>query len=93
MISMRVRVIGSVQGVGFRWFTREAAVAHGVAGWVRNRPDGSVEAELHGAPADVDAVISALQEGPPGSEVLSLTSTDEQPPASAPTGFEIRATA
>ena len=45
---MHVVVSGRVQGVGFRWFVREAAIALDLAGWVRNRPDGSVEVAADG---------------------------------------------
>ena len=82
---------GQVQGVGFRWFTRDAAAAHGVAGWVRNRRDGNVEAELHGSDADVQAVLDAMSHGPPGAQVDEVAVTDASAPPSR--GFEIRPTA
>lgn len=82
---------GRVQGVGFRWFTQNSAAAHGVTGWVRNRREGSVEAELHGSDADVQAVLDALAQGPSGAHVDEVTVTDV--PTSATRGFEIRATA
>lgn len=82
---------GRVQGVGFRWFTRDAAAAHSVAGWVRNRRDGTVEAELHGSDADVQAVLDAMTQGPPGAQVDEVAVTDVSAPTSR--GFEIRPTA
>lgn len=91
-VMTRVRITGLVQGVGFRWFTRDQADAHGVTGWVRNRRDGSVEAELHGAPDDVAAVIRALRQGPPHAAVSRLSSEEIRPAAPPPSGFEIRAT-
>ncbi len=80
-----------MQGVGFRWFTRDAALAHHVAGWVRNRQDDTVEAELHGGDGDVQAVLDAMALGPRGARVDAVTCT-ELPVASAQ-GFEIRANA
>lgn len=92
VVSLRVRVTGTVQGVGFRWFTREVAGAHGVSGWVRNRRDGSVEAELHGSGGDVAAVVSALRDGPPHAVVERLVTTPVATPQRRPRGFEIRET-
>ena len=76
---MRVRLLvsGRVQGVGFRWFVREAARRHRLAGWVRNRPDGSVELEVSGEDGSYREFLGALREGPPGArvdEVRELTS-------------------
>ena len=51
---------GRVQGVGFRWFVREAARRLDVAGWVRNRPDGSVEVEAEGTEAAIQSLRGAL---------------------------------
>lgn len=82
---------GRVQGVGFRWFTQDSAAAHGVAGWVRNRRDGTVEAELHGADADVQTVLGAMAQGPPGALVDDVAVTDV--PASTSRGFQVRPTA
>ena len=91
MKSVTVVVSGRVQGVGYRWFARDAADSHGVSGWVRNRRDGSVEAELHGAADDVDAVLSALREGPASARVEELAVSGVT--AGDATGFEIRPTA
>lgn len=67
---------GRVQGVGYRWFTRNAADAHRVSGWVRNRRDGTVEAELHGSVDDVDAVLAEMRRGPEHSRVDSVDVLD-----------------
>jgi acylphosphatase len=58
-----VVVTGDVQGVGYRWFTRERAHEHGVAGWVRNRHDGAVEALAGGEHDRVDAFLESLRAG------------------------------
>jgi acylphosphatase len=70
----RVQVIvrGMVQGVGFRMFARDAALALDLAGTVRNLPGGeAIEAVVQGRPADVASFIEAMRRGPPGSVVAS----------------------
>lgn len=62
-------VRGRVQGVSFRAFVEREALRRGVAGWVRNRGDGSVEALFIGPVADVDAMIAACRHGPPPARV------------------------
>jgi acylphosphatase len=86
--AVRVRVLGRVQGVGFRYWTRERAAALGLAGWVRNDPDGSVAALVAGPPGRVTALVRALHEGPHGAEVaeVSVRPAEDAP---APCGFEI----
>lgn len=83
---MRVRLLvsGRVQGVGFRWFVREAARQHRLAGWVRNRPDGGVELEAAGDDAAFRQFIEEIREGPPGARVdeireLSSNQTETLP--------------
>ena len=71
-IAREVQVTGLVQGVFFRAWTREQADELGVAGWVRNCPDGSVKAHLEGDPAAVDQLISRLRQGPPSAEVSEV---------------------
>ena len=66
---MHLLVLGRVQGVGFRWFVREAARRRAVAGWVRNRKDGSVEIAAEGEEEAVDGLLSAIRVGPPGATV------------------------
>ena len=67
-----VRVRGQVQGVGFRMFVEDAAALHGVAGWVRNCRDGSVEAVFAGSTEAVRAVVEACRRGPRGAWVEAV---------------------
>jgi acylphosphatase len=69
---LHVRVEGRVQGVGFRWFVRERARRLGLAGWVVNRPDGTVEVAASGDPQEVQMLRAALAKGPPGASVRAL---------------------
>ena len=73
---MHVIVSGDVQGVGYRYTMRMVARDAGVTGWVRNRPDGTVEAEIEGAPAQVDEVLAWMAQGPPGARVDAADVTD-----------------
>lgn len=68
----RFRVTGRVQGVGFRWFVREQARALGLAGWVRNDPDGSVVLEVAGESDAVAALQAAVATGPSGAHVTAV---------------------
>ena len=79
MKRMHVVVSGDVQGVGYRYTMRIVAREVGVTGWVRNRRDGSVEAEVEGSDAQVDEVLAWMAEGPPGSQVQSAQVTDTEP--------------
>lgn len=65
-------VSGRVQGVAYRWATRERAAALGVAGWVRNLADGRVEVWMEGAPADVEALLAWLRTGPSAARVAGV---------------------
>lgn len=82
-------VRGRVQGVGYRWFARRAAAAAGVAGWVRNDPDGTVRGEVQGRAADVRAFLEQLGAGPRAGRVDALEQR-EVPVQEAAAGFEIR---
>ena len=62
--SVRVRITGRVQGVGFREWTREEASGLGLSGWVRNEADGSVSALLVGPDGDVATMLDRLWTGP-----------------------------
>ncbi|MET0672623.1 MAG: acylphosphatase [Microbacterium pygmaeum] len=91
MKRVRVIVSGGVQGVGYRYTMRMIAIDAGVAGWVRNRGDGTVEAEIEGTPGQIDEVLAWMAEGPPGSRVDAATVTDAA--LTGATGFEVRGTA
>jgi acylphosphatase len=84
----RVVVSGRVQGVFFRDTVRNAAEREGVAGWVRNASDGTVEAVLEGDAAAVERVIALSREGPPAAEVDAVEVFDE--PDEGLTGFRVR---
>jgi acylphosphatase len=75
----RVVVHGLVQGVYFREETRRTAVRHGVAGWVRNRLDGTVEAVFEGAEEDVERLVAFVRRGPSGARVNQVDVDDEEP--------------
>lgn len=84
----RVVVSGTVQGVYFRDSCRREAVALRVDGWVRNLPDGRVEAVFEGAPDAVDAMVEWTHHGPPQA---SVTHVDVRPePSEGIAGFEVR---
>jgi acylphosphatase len=87
---MRRRAIihGRVQGVFFRDTTHRQAASRGVAGWVRNRPDGTVEAVFEGDPAAVEAMLAFCREGPRGAQVDRVEVLDEEPEGLS--GFEVR---
>lgn len=85
---MRVVVSGTVQGVFFRDTVRGAAGEHDVAGWVRNRSDGAVEAELEGPREAVDAVVEVCRGGPSGAEVTGVEVEEREPEGES--GFEVR---
>ena len=88
MVRRRVIVEGRVQGVFFRDSCRERAVSAGVAGWVRNRPDGNVEAVFEGEPDAVDRIVRWCHEGPRGAVVTNVSVKDED--AQGDHGFSIR---
>ena len=82
-------VKGKVQGVGFRWFVRESARRVGLAGWVQNRADGSVEIAMEGDDVSLDLVERAVQTGPPGARVDAVERIPDTPePLTAP--FSVR---
>ena len=75
----RVVVHGFVQGVGFRYAVERAAASRGVSGWVRNRPDGAVEAVFEGEGEDVDALVELCRQGPRGADVERVDVAAESP--------------
>lgn len=84
-------VHGMVQGVGYRYTMRMIAREAGVAGWVRNLRDGSVEAEIEGTADQVDEVVAWMAQGPPGAHVDTAMVTDAAPTGAR--GFEVLPTA
>ena len=78
--SVRVVIEGCVQAVWFRAWTTQEAQRRNLRGWVRNRPDGAVEALFSGAVADVDEMIEACRQGPQAAQVVNIT----EHPAEAP---------
>ena len=87
MVRRRVVAHGFVQGVFFRDTLRQAALHHGVAGWVRNRGDGSVEAVFEGSLDDVDRLVEIARQGPRGARVERLEVREE--PVEGIAGFNI----
>ena len=79
MIRQRIVVHGRVQAVGYRYGARIEAQRLGVAGWIRNRSDGAVEAEIEGEARSVDAMLAWLDDGPPGADVTSISTADLEP--------------
>jgi acylphosphatase len=73
MPTRRLRIRGRVQGVGYRDALCQEAQRLGVAGWVRNRSDGSVEALVHGEPQAVQALIAWAHAGPPAARVIEVS--------------------
>ena len=87
-IGRHVRVSGRVQGVFFRAWTKQQAAELGVAGWVRNSVDGSVEAELSGEEGAVAELVERLREGPPSAAVSNVEVTRIDPGSDQ--GFFVR---
>lgn len=85
---MHVIATGTVQGVGYRWSTQLRAEKLGLAGWVRNRRDGAVEAELEGPAVDVEQLLDWMAGGPPSARVEGLQVSDVAPEGGS--GFEVR---
>lgn len=86
--TLTLRIHGRVQGVWYRGWTVKQANALGLSGWVRNRPDGTVEALVHGPADSVDDLVRRCHEGPPAARVDSV---DQAPAADIPEpGFDQR---
>lgn len=83
-----VRVHGSVQGVFFRVETRDRARSLGVSGWVRNLPDGAVEAVFEGDDPQVESMIDWCHRGPSGAHVRDVEVAWEVPESES--GFAVR---
>jgi acylphosphatase len=84
---VRVRIEGRVQGVGFRYWIERVAGELGLAGWVRNRRDGAVEALFCGAADDVAEMLERCRDGPPAAQVTAVRVLEEG--GAAPDGFDV----
>ena len=78
--SLRLRIEGFVQAVGYRHFAMEEARKLSLAGWIRNRSDGTVEALVSGNTKAVEAFVAACSRGPEGSRVKSIDLHNAEPP-------------
>jgi acylphosphatase len=76
-LTRRLRITGRVQGVGYREAMCDAALRLGVAGWVRNRGDGSVEAAVHGDPQALEAFIAWARRGSRAARVSGVEVSDD----------------
>jgi acylphosphatase len=81
-------ISGRVQGVFFRDTARRHADVAGVAGWVRNTPDGTVEAVFEGERAAVEELVEFCRRGPSRAEVSSVEVVEEEPEGLS--GFAVR---
>ena len=87
MKAVQARVTGRVQGVSFRWYTREQATALGVTGWVANEPDGSVLLHAEGEDDAVDALVAWCRTGPSMARVADVAVREAAP--SDATSFDV----
>jgi len=87
-VARRYVVAGRVQGVGFRYFTADAAAREGITGWVRNLADRRVEIAAEGERDAVERFERAIRQGPPHARVDDVDVTDNVP--SGASGFAIR---
>jgi len=90
MTTLRLRIEGSVQGVGYRFFAVGEARKLGLEGWIRNRSDGSVEALVSGHTKQIESFVAICMRGPPGARVTNVDMHTADPPAEH--GFRTRAT-
>ena len=88
-VARRYIISGRVQGVGFRYFAEAAAAREGVAGWVRNLPDGRVEVVAEGDADAIERFERALRHGPPGARV-DRVDVDNTYPVAGETEFSIK---
>lgn len=79
--TLRLRIEGSVQAVGYRYFAMEEARRLGLDGWIRNRSDGTVEALASGATQAVEAFVAVCMRGPTGARVTNVDMHAADPPA------------
>jgi acylphosphatase len=87
-VARKFLISGRVQGVGFRWFAQTVAEREGVHGWVRNLPDGRVEAQAEGDAEAVERFERALRHGPRGARIDEVD-VDALTPTGRDTGFSV----
>ncbi len=83
METVRLKITGRVQGVGYRLWATRIAASLGLRGWVRNRSNGSVEALVTGAPDAIAAMVEASRTGPAGAHVTGVTAVPDEDDGSA----------
>lgn len=76
MKTVQIKVIGKVQGVGFRFYTQKKAVEFKIYGFVQNKPDGSVYIEAEGENIDLDTFVDWCSQGPAWSRVLEIQKSE-----------------
>jgi acylphosphatase len=81
LTSLRLRIEGFVQAVGYRNFVIAEAGKLGLDGWIRNRSDGTVEVLVSGETKAVEAIVAACMRGPEGSRVKNVDLHNSEPPA------------
>jgi acylphosphatase len=82
LTTMRVRVEGKVQGIGFRAYAVRQALALNLKGWVRNRADGAMESFITGEVKDVERFVQACMKGPEGAKVTNIDLIADTDPGS-----------
>ncbi len=87
-VTVRLVIRGRVQGVGYRAWCMQTARELGLAGWVRNRADRSVEALAHGPAAAVEALVAACRSGPPAARVAGVEMMPAETPENSQGGFQ-----
>ena len=90
LTTLRLRIEGSVQGVGYRFFAVDEARKLGLDGWIRNRSDGSVEALVSGPTKQVEGFVTVCMRGPSGARVTNVDMHAAEAPRER--GFRSRAT-
>jgi acylphosphatase len=88
-VARRFLIRGRVQGVGFRYFAEAVAAREGLHGWVRNLPDGGVEARAEGDAEAVERFERAIRHGPPAARVDDVD-VDDEVPTGREGGFAVR---
>ena len=90
MNRLALRIVGRVQGVGFRWFVTKEARRLGLLGFVRNNPDGSVEVVADGLPEDLEQMERLCRQGPRGARVERVERLSSPSVEQSFTTFEVR---